>query len=99
MVDHPMQDDPLHQILKGMIDELETIKEYRVRAFLVDDPDTAELYIKIAHEEIVHLGEFLAQAVKLDPSFKENLLKGFLENKSPDNSIEDVENEIEGDAE
>jgi len=93
MVDHPMQNDALHQVLKGMIDELIAFKEYRVRAYLVDDNETASVYDDIAYEEVEHIGEFLKLALELDPKFKEHLLMGMRENKSK--PTPEVEDEIE----
>lgn len=94
--DNPMIYDEVHQLLKGMVDELIAFKEYRVRNLMVNDAEVSETYEHIMYEEIEHFGEFLAQILRLDPKFKENLLKGML--KHSKSAASEIENGGEIDA-
>lgn len=90
---HPFQDDPVHQLLLGMIDELVAIKDYRIRSIVVNDLETAQLYTDITYEEVEHLGEFLTQLIKLDPLFKDHLIVGMNENRDEKELTEEIETE------
>lgn len=95
MEGNPLQNDAIHQLLKGLIDEATSIRDYRVRALLVNDLETSELYQKIAYEEVEHLGEFLKRIIQLDPKFKEYLLRGMLEHSKESSVEENIEGEDE----
>lgn len=65
------------QILRvGIISELDAISLYEQLAAISQDENLKKILLDIAKEEKVHVGEFQALLMKLDPKYKSDLEDG-----------------------
>ena len=70
------REEVAQSIRLAIIAELDAINLYLQLANAIDDPDVKKVFIDIAEEENVHVGEFLEILKKCDESLIETLKKG-----------------------
>ncbi len=75
----------LQAIRWAIIAELDAINFYEQLAEMIDDEKIKKVFLEVAREEKVHVGEFLALLLRYDEEMKRSIEEGFEEVKRDTN--------------